>query len=752
MRCDVNDVHGLRLTRWWLQRCSGASSVEAHGQGGPQNQSVQVGGGVVLRAPPQLSKDPDCPLSVCCWGNHKASAASKNEAANTATVPQLNCSLGDLLSLGRIECLEINGAALPPTPVEWQSCLAFSRGVEELRIKAGTVPLNELLSFLYSNGSTLQAIEVAGVALPRLQMFALAPRIEEVVLRNVTVHPQSVVVINSASGGGGGQPPSGAQPSTRIPLSDLTSLQSLRKLDLVNCKADFDCTGLGRCTLLHSLLLSGCSITDADMEPIGELRRVEELLLARTRVTNVQPLAAVEDLKFLLLSNTMVTSAGIEGLQTLPNLTRLDLSSTPITDVNCLGKSHSLTYLNLSKTSVTAEGIEELQHLGTLEQLVLNETGIRNVSFLSNARSLKTLSLQSTLVDSNGIDGFRRLKTLQDLCLAHTRVTKVTELQHCENLWRIDLQGSLVDEDGIAGLELLPSLRVLSLSQTDVADLGLVLESKSLEQLEVKFSRVSEPSPFRSVTKSSPLREVVLTHCDATDVSDLGLCEGLSVLNLWATKVTTEGIAGLSEAKNLQEVDLAETEVTDITSLLSCTQLRTLTLYKTGLQSIDGIEALRNLRRLDVAETQVSSIGGLGQCKHLEILNISNTPVDDEGFRGIERAQSLKAILLSFTPITQLGALGHCTHLEELHAQSCPVTSEGLVGLEKAFRLTKLNLSYTKIQGNIARFVYCQRLQKLNVKFTYVPYQEVQYLEMGLPHCRVMNDAAVRTKKDVTLT
>lgn len=748
--CDVNDVYGLRLTRWWLQRCSGVSSDDAGAGGDAQSQGIQVGGGIVLRAPPKLSENAECPLSVCCWGNRKASAASKSEVATTASVSQLDCSFGDLLSLGRIECLEINGAALPPTPVEWQSCLAVSSGVEELRIKAGMVPLNELLSFLYSNGSTLQTIEVAGVALPRLQIFALAPRIEEVVLRNVTVHPQSVIVIGDPSSGS--QPPGSAQSSTRVPLSDLTFLQGLRKLDLRNCKADFDCTGIGRCTFLRFLLLNGCSITDADMEPIGQLRRVEELLLARTQVTNVRPLAAIEGLKFLLLSNTMVNSAGIEGLQTLPNLTRLDLSSTPITDVNCLSTSDSLAHLNLSKTAVTDEGIQDLHRLATLEQLILDETGIHNVSFLSSSPSLKKLSLRSTLVDASGIDGFCRLKTLRDLCLAHTRVTRVTELQHCEGLWRIDLQGSLVDADGIAGLELLPSLRVLSLTQTNVTDLGLILTSKSLERLEMKLSCVSEPNPFSAVAKESPLKEVVLTHCDVADVNDLGLCEGLSVLNLWSTKVTSEGITGLREAKNLQEVDLAETEVTEITPLLSCRQLCTLTLYKTALQSLDGIEALSNLQRLDVAKTQVSSIRGLGQCRNLEILNISYTPVDDEGLRGIERAQSLRAILLSFTSVTRLGILGHCTHLEELHAQSCPVTSEGLEGLEKALCLTKLNLSYTNIQDNIARFVACQRLQKLNVKFTNVPYEEVQYVEMCLPHCRVMNDAAVRVKKGVILT
>ncbi|KPA78867.1 hypothetical protein ABB37_05938 [Leptomonas pyrrhocoris] len=749
LRCDISDVYGLRLARWWLQKCTDFSPSDADPSGGPECQSVQVGDGLVLRAPLKFSASAEFSLSVHCWGDRKASAATRSGCASTAAVPELNCSLGDLLSLGRIDCVEINGATLPPTPAEWQSCLAFSRGVEEFCLKVGSVPLNELLSFLYSNGSTLQAIEVVGVALPRLQMLALAPRIEEVVLRNVAIHPQSVVVIDSTSAG---QPPRPALPSTRVPLSDLEALQGLKKLDLMNCKADLDCTGIERCTLLHSLLFSGCSITDADVESIGKLRRVEELFLARTRITNVRPLAAVEDLKFLVLSNTMVNSAGIEGLQTLPNLTRFDLSSTPITDVNCLSKSRSLVYLNLSKTAVTSEGMQELQHLATLEQLVLNETAIRNVSFLSNARSLKTLSLQSTLVDTAGIDGFRRLKSLQNLCLAHTRVTKVTELQHCENLWRIDLQGSLVDEDGVAGLELLPSLRALSLSQTDVADIGRILASRSLEQLEVKLSRVSKHNPFGAVTKDSPLREVVLTHCDATDVNNLGLCAELSVLNLWSTKVTSKGIAGLRDAKSLREADLAETELTDITPLLSCSQLRTLILYKTALHTIEGVEALCNLRRLDVAETQVSSIKGLEQCKLLEILNISSTLVDDAGFKGIERAQSLKAILLSFTRITQLGALGNCTHLKELHAQSCPVTSEGLAGLEKAFRLVKLNLSYTKIEGNIARFVGCPQLQKLNVKFTSVSYEEVHYVEMCLPHCRVMNDASERTKKGVKLT
>ncbi|CAG9579331.1 hypothetical protein LMJF_31_1600 [Leishmania major strain Friedlin] len=746
LRCEINDVQGMRLCRWWLLRCSGAfrpaPSTACVAEATPPSGTAR------LRPPPKLSQYMECPLRVCCWGNRHASAALKNGTVSTIDIPRLNCSLGELLSLGRIECVGINGSALSPTPPEWLSCLAVARGTEKLSIKSATLPLNELLSFLYSSTATLRVVEIAGMALPRLQMFALASRIEELVLDSVTVHPHSVVAIGNAERQGNGQPP---PPSNWVPLSDLASLQKLRRLDMTNCKGDFDCAGIARCCFLRSVHLSGCNVKDADVPHLAQLPCVEELLLSRTRITNVQALAAGKGLRIIQLSNAQVDSDGIDGLQTLPYLTRLDLSSTLVSDVNCLGQSQSLIYLNLAKTHVTSEGIAGLSRLLTLEHLMLNNNNIRDVSFLAESHSLKTLSLQSTLVDSAGLEGLGRLRTLQDLSLAHTRVTNVTKLQHCRNLWRLDLQGSFVDQAGIVGLERLPKLRVLVLSKTDVASLELILKSESLEQLEVKFSHVNERSAFFGVTKASALTDVTLTHCDVSDINNLGMCKELRLLNVWSSKVTSEGIAGLCDARSLQEVDLAETAVTDISPLLSCTKIQALILYRSSVRSLDGIGALQQLRRLDIAETSVSSIRSLSACQRLEILNLSNTAVDDDGFQGIGQAQSLKVVSMSFTAITQVGQLGQCSHLEELHAQSCPVTSEGLVGLERACCLVKLNLSYTKLQSGIQRLTNCRKLLKLNVKFTEVPYDEVAYVKRHLPSCRVMNDAAQRMAKDVTL-
>ncbi|CAM42605.1 hypothetical protein, unknown function, partial [Leishmania braziliensis MHOM/BR/75/M2904] len=319
------------------------------------------------------------------------------------------------------------------------------------------------------------------------------------------------------------------------------------------------------------------------------------------------------------------------------------------------------------------------------------------------------------------------------------------------NLWSLDLEGSLVDQAGIAGLERLPTLRLLLLSNTDVTSLRLILKSASLQRLEVKFSRLNEKRAFFGVTNASALTDVTLTHCDVSDVNDLGVCKDLRLLNMWSSKVTSEGIAGLCDAKSLQEVDLAKTSVADISPLLSCTKIQGLVLYKSSVRSLDRIGTLQQLRRLDIAETPVSSMQCLSDCKSLEILNTFSTAVDDDGFQGIGQAQSIKVLLMSFTAIAQLGQLGQCSHLEELHAQLCPVTSEDLVGLEKAWNLIKLNLSYTKIQGCIRRFTNCHRLLELNVKFTEAPYDEVAYVERHLPGCRVLNNATQRIAKGVTL-
>lgn len=749
LQCHVRDTVEISLTKWWLQRCT--DDIPRGEQWKVSDfSSTHMDTSNALPFSALLYYRSRYRLLLVYWGSQH-STATKDEGMGDIASKRARCSLGELFSLGQVERLELIHGALAATPQELRSYLARPRGLSELCVKNTSVPFGDLLTLLYANGATLNFIEAVGIALPRLQLLALCPHVKELVLRGVSIHPQALVIIPADHKANSSTPVTPTPVLDEVPISDLVVLKRLQRLDLSNSKKPLNLNGASCCASLRILNLSGCHITDSDICHLSRLPCIEDLLMARTRVTNVHPLCSCMSIKFLQLSNTLVDSQGICGLELLPNIIRLDLSFTLVSDINCLGKSKSLLYLNVSKTAVTTDGIRGLGNLAALEQLILNDNAIRDVSFLSGAVSLKILLLQSTLVDSDGITGLGRLQVLQDLCLAHTRVDKVMELKSCRSLRRLDLQGSLATTAGVAEIWRLPQLQILLLSHTDVSSLRMVLQSRSLRQLEVKQSHVTDGTAFEGITAESTLTDVTVTHSVLTSVNPLGQCRSLRSLNMWSSKITSAGITGLRLATALQTVDLAESAVSDITPLLSCSNLQSLILYKSPLVCVEGLGKLPFLKRLDIADTLVRSVSCLGCSKRLEVLNISSTDVDDAGFEGIERIRSIRVVLLSFTKVSQLGILGQCPRLEELYAQSCPVTAEGLVGLESAKQLIKVNLSYTNINGGISRFGGCTKLLKFNVKLTNVPLSEIDYLSNCLPHCRITNDAAQRLAKDVMI-
>jgi serine/threonine protein kinase len=131
-----------------------------------------------------------------------------------------------------------------------------------------------------------------------------------------------------------------------------------------------------------------------------------------------------------LVENKQVTDAGLENLKGLTRLQSLWLPETRITDA---GLGHvrglkSLQGLNLVQTSVSDRGLEQLQGLKALESLYLDGTGVTDggLKFLKDLTNLRELSLRWTRVSDTGLEqlqGFG-LKELQSLRLKGTKVSE----------------------------------------------------------------------------------------------------------------------------------------------------------------------------------------------------------------------------------------------------------------------------------------------------------------------------------------
>lgn len=105
-------------------------------------------------------------------------------------------------------------------------------------------------------------------------------------------------------------------------------------------------------------------ITDADLEQLKGLRRLEVLLLDDTLVTDagMATVASFSSLRELSLYRTRVGDLGVEHLRTLPKLSKLELSYTPLDDAGLdhLPALKELKSVSLYGTLATEAGFTKL--------------------------------------------------------------------------------------------------------------------------------------------------------------------------------------------------------------------------------------------------------------------------------------------------------------------------------------------------------------------------------------------------------
>lgn len=105
-------------------------------------------------------------------------------------------------------------------------------------------------------------------------------------------------------------------------------------------------------------------LADADLVPLQQLRKLEQLSLLDTRITDagLADVARLTTLKHLTLTGAPISDRGLVHLRRLTNLEILELARTGVTDngLKHLTDLTRLQFLSLAETHVTDAGIDEL--------------------------------------------------------------------------------------------------------------------------------------------------------------------------------------------------------------------------------------------------------------------------------------------------------------------------------------------------------------------------------------------------------
>lgn len=195
---------------------------------------------------------------------------------------------------------------------------------------------------------------------------------------------------------------------------------------------------LQRLPKLHTLILSGSAVTDADLGHLGWVPLLERIYLQETRVTDdglaqlrncpsladlnasgtsvtgscLPELANCSVLSTLLLDFCPIKDSESAGFAGLHSVRHLSLYGTPISDQSLLSISHmeNLEILNVGRTEIHGAGIDCLAACASLREFEADDSEISDdaVSNLACLRQVSTMTLIGTNMSQRGLERLRR--------------------------------------------------------------------------------------------------------------------------------------------------------------------------------------------------------------------------------------------------------------------------------------------------------------------------------------------------------
>lgn len=328
--------------------------------------------------------------------------------------------------------------------------------------------------------------------------------------------------------------------------------------------------------------------TDKTLVILQSLTNVETIELGNNReVTDagLEHFAGLKNLKTLYLYKTGVQGPGLIHLEQLPNLASVSFGKTNLNDsgMKYLGNITGLTWLRLNNTKVTDKGMADLVSASLLNSLSLDHTAISDTGLvhLEQLSHLEYLGLLGTNVTVNGVERLRKkLPSCNVVTTFGLGVTPQDELLFADGiqptaqeinarLKELNIDGK-VETDSTKPGNPIVTLRLFECTLSDRVVLSLIQRMPDLEILSVRGGLVGDD----------------FLH----GIESLNL----SYLSLEGTRVTDDGLMGLSKQVTLQELILNETNVTDA-GLRHLEHLSSLNLIMLSTANVTakGVERLR---------------------------------------------------------------------------------------------------------------------------------------------------------------
>ncbi|MFO1052281.1 MAG: hypothetical protein U1F36_08710 [Planctomycetota bacterium] len=429
------------------------------------------------------------------------------------------------------------------------------------------------------------------------------------------------------------QDPPELPPPVRAEPAQLDGLPAdLQNLVLIQPRDD-DLAALSRFRGLRALEITklpstnGVSITDAGMERIAALDKLQVLRLLWCREITGAGLASLERLPMLQSLGLVACRLGTEDLAALARLPGLRALQIPGgTEIRDEALDHVTRLVNLrsldldTQTWLTPDGLVKLRALHHLEELDLGRVG----AWLLSSR-LPPPEHATAGVDDGVLEALGELRQLQVLRLS--MADKVTG-------------------EGLSHLRDLSRLRIVDLSHLDkIQDPDLLALRGPIEELNLTFCAeitghgLATFGKVRKLTLDgcAKLEDAALTEMPTDELRELSLRD--------CTQLRGEIIASLPDFHRLWHVDLARCGfVRDehLQTLAKLHELRVLSLDGDPLVTDAGLAHLRDLDKLEDLDLRANpnvTVDGLRQLEGLKLRRLTIAAckaIDIEDSRRLE--------------------------------------------------------------------------------------------------------------------
>ena len=284
-------------------------------------------------------------------------------------------------------------------------------------------------------------------------------------------------------------------------LKHMTSLESLTITD----GADNNLSNLSGMTELRYLEIHDTNISAEELEIIGNLSKLEKLILNNCGLSSITPLSNLTGLSYLDLSNN--TLRDITAVASMNQLSELYLQTNVLTSLDSLVACKKLSKLNVSNNNI--ESLTPVFSLSALNRLEATQNAVSSIA------------------------GIEALSNLQYLFLSHNKLSDLSPIANCTTLTELSVaSNSLTDISSLASLN---ALTFLDFSHNEVKALPQWDKSSKLVTVEGSYNQITSIEPLGGLDN---LNNVYMDYnADLSSVSELAHCHRLIRVNVYGTKV-----------------------------------------------------------------------------------------------------------------------------------------------------------------------------------------------------------------------